>query len=279
MLLTKKKLKLLVVVSLVSLSLSIFLYRIFRPFETSDLRKVIWEVVLPAEYLVKSSLSSLIDSWNRYVLLVGREDENQRLRKENVHLKDQLIGLTGQNREMQLETRRLHKLLGMNVPTNYAAITARVISRDKLPVSRNIVIDRGSEHGMKAGMPVVVEASLVGRITETSWNLSRVMLITDRLSRVDAVIQENRLPGILQGTSSADCILKYIPQNEEIKEGDAVFTSGLSVSFPKGLLLGRINRMGSHSNDLFREISVKPAVDLARLEEVTVLMPLAVSKK
>lgn len=279
MLLPKKKLRLLVVVSLLSLSLSVFLYRIYHPFETSDLRKGIRELLLPAEYLVKSSFSSLVNTWNRYLFLVGREEENQRLREENARLREQMTGLANQNRESQSETRRLQKLLGMSAPANYTVITARVISRDKLPVSRNIVIDRGAEQGIKAGMPVVVEAGLVGRITETSWNLSRVMLITDHLSRVDAMIQENRLHGILQGASAEDCILKYIPRNEEIKEGDMVLTSGLSGVFPKGLPLGRINRLAPPGNDLFRKIHVEPTADLARLEEVRVLIPRAALRK
>lgn len=274
-----QKLRFVVVAFLIALSLGVFLYRIYRPLETSVFTKVTREVVLPGQYLFRSSLVSLTDIWHRYIFLIGREEDNQRLRGENAHLREQLVRLAGQKREYQLEAERLHRLLAMNVPPDHRVMIVRVISRGQSVISRHVFIDQGSDRGIKAGMPVVTESGLVGRITETSANLSKVMLITDSLSRVDAIIQEERLNGILQGTGSDSCLLKYIPRDQEVKEGDLILTSGLSGFFPKGLLLGTISRAETTSGDLFKEVYVRPLVDLARLEEVMVLMPVKAAKK
>ncbi len=279
MLLPPPKLRLAVVAILITLSLGVFLYRVFRPLETGIFTKVTREAVLPVQYLLRSSLVSLVNTWERYIFLIGREEANQRLTKENALLREQLVRLMVQNREYQLEAQRLHRLLAMNIPPEHRGIIVRVISRGPPPFSRHIFIDQGSERGVKAGMPVVTEAGLVGRITETSPNLSKVLLITDRLSRVDAVTQEGRLFGILQGTGSADCLLKYIPRDQEVKEGDLVLTSNLSGFFPAGLALGRVSRVGTSVSDMFKEIYVRPEVDLGRLEEVMVLVQAKGAKK
>ncbi len=279
MLLPPPKLRLFVVAILIALSLSVFLYRVLRPLETSIFTKVTREVVLPVQYLLRASLINLVNTWKRYIFLIGREEENMRLREENAHLRDQVVSLTSQKREYQLEAQRLHKLLAMNIPTEHRGIIVRVISRVQSPLSRHIFIDQGSERGIKVGMPVVTEAGLAGRITETSQNLSKVMLITDRLSRVDVVTQDARLSGILQGTGSADCLLKYIARDEAVNEGDLVLTSRLSNFFPHGLPVGRISRLGTSQSDMFKEIYVRPVVDLARLEEVVVLVPVKGTQK
>lgn len=273
MLFPPKKFKLLFVAFLISLSLAFFLYRSFRPLETGYLTRIIWEVVLPAQYLVKASLTGLVTTWEKYIFLVGREAQNEQLRRENAELREQNIKLSYQNRELQLELQRLHKLLGMSPPPGSSVIIARVISRGQSPFSRHFFVDQGTLRGVKAGLPVVTEAGVVGRVTETSLHLSKVMLITDRQSRIDALTQEERLHGILQGVSSEECLLKYIPRDKELTEGSLVITSGLSGIFPKGLLLGKISRVAITSGDMFKEVFVRPLPDLAKLEEVAIILP------
>jgi len=119
----------------------------------------------------------------------------------------------------------------------------------------------------------------LGRIIETSWHVSRVLLISDGNSNVDAVIQGSRVQGILQGTGAMRCTLKYIAKTEEVKEGDMVVSSGMTEIFPKGLLLGTVIRADKKAPGLFQAIEVVPAVDFTRMEEVLVLVVPEVGKK
>ncbi len=109
---------------------------------------------------------------------------------------------------------------------------------------------------------------MVGRIIETSWHASRVLLLIDENSNIDALIQRSRAQGILQGAGAAGGNLKYISRTEEVLTGDVVLSSGLAGVFPKGLLLGTVTGVSRKEGGLFQKIDVAPAVDFGKLEEV-----------
>jgi rod shape-determining protein MreC len=113
----------------------------------------------------------------------------------------------------------------------------------------------------------------VGRIIETSWHASRVLLLIDENSNIDALIQRSRVQGILQGAGSAGCNLKYISRAENVQTGDVVLSSGLAGVFPKGLLLGFVTGTSGQEGGLFQKIDVASAVDFGKLEEVLVPIP------
>jgi rod shape-determining protein MreC len=113
----------------------------------------------------------------------------------------------------------------------------------------------------------------VGRVIETSWHASRVLILIDENSNIDALIQRSRAQGILQGAGSAGCNLKYISRAENVQTGDVVLSSGLAGVFPKGLLLGVVTGTSGGEGGLFQKIDVAPAVDFGRLEEVLIPIP------
>lgn len=256
---------------LVVLSLSVFVFHSFRPSEIGYVPSLIRRVVLPVQHLVKNSFSDLLNVWDQYIFLIGLQEENQELAAENARLRDQASSLAHINREYQLELQRLRGLMSMTVPPGYRTVAARVLSRVLSPLSDHIFIDQGSMEGLKVGLPVATEAGLVGRIVEVSPHISKVMLITDRLSRVDALTQEGRVNGILRGKGNRGGVLDYISREVLIKEGETLVTAGVTGYFPKGLILGKIARVQS-GGAFFQEIYVQPVVDMSRLEEVLILI-------
>ena len=143
---------------------------------------------------------------------------------------------------------------------------------DHKSVLKTILINQGTAHGLRKDLPVIADQGVVGRVIETSWNVSRVLLLTDANSNIDVMIQSNRVQGILQGGGAAGCTLKYVAITEEIKVGDVVLSSGLGLNFPKGLLMGVVSRVDKKEAGLFQKIEVKPTVDFSRLEEVLVII-------
>ncbi len=249
----------------------VFVSNLLKPAEPGYLRKIVWEIVFPVELLVKSSFRHLVHTWERYIFLVGVKEENLRLTKLNESLSRQVEGAEIQNRELALLAERLKKLLNLKDKLRYGMVGAQVIASHKSSKARFIMIDRGSNQGLKAGMPVLGDQGIVGRVTETSWNVSRVMLTTDHLSRVDIILQEGRLQGVLYGAGRENGYLRYVVGNEEVLVNSPVITSGLCGVFPKGLLAGYVIEAMKAGKDMFQEILVRPAVDFARLEEVLVL--------
>ncbi|MCX7839410.1 MAG: rod shape-determining protein MreC [Anaerolineae bacterium] len=148
---------------------------------------------------------------------------------------------------------------------------ARVVGQDPSNLARYIIIDQGSEEGVKAGMPVVTPQGLVGRVTATGTHWAKVLLITDATSAVNAVVQSTRATGIVQGDVNGNLTIKYVPQGEAIKIGDLILTSGMGGGFPKRLVIGQVTAVRKHDIELFQEAEIQPSVDFARLEFVLVL--------
>jgi rod shape-determining protein MreC len=119
-------------------------------------------------------------------------------------------------------------------------------------------------------MAVISNAGVVGRITDASWNVSRVLLMIDENCNVDALVQGSRAQGILQGGGSKACLLKYVSMAEDVRPGMAVVTSGVGGFFPKGLLLGVVVKVSKKNVGLFQTVEVAPAVDFKKLEEVLI---------
>jgi rod shape-determining protein MreC len=120
-------------------------------------------------------------------------------------------------------------------------------------------------------MPVIAPPGLVGRLTDVSWHVSKVLLFIDESSNVDAILQRTRTQGIIRGDGARGCELKYILKNQDVQEGEVVVSSGIGGVFPKGLLIGVISRADRQDAGLFFKISVTPFVDFSKLEEVLIL--------
>jgi len=260
---------------LLIISLAVISYSASRLSETGFLRKMVLEAAAPVEDAVNVSLKGLYDSWKRYLFLVGMEDENRRLRHGNAVLSEQI----NHYREGYIEGMRLQKLLNLKDGLTNRVVAARVVDRSRASLFKTILIDKGTADGMRVGFPVLSEQGVVGRIIETAWHASQVLLLVDGNSNIDGLIQRSRAQGILQGAGSAGCNLKYISRVEEVLPGDVVLSSGLAGVFPKGLLLGVVTKVSRKGEGLFQKIDVAPAVDFGKLEEVLALIPDAGSGK
>jgi len=254
----------LVIVSLIILSISIQ-----RPGDTGIFKRLVLEAASPPIGAVNSVLDTVRDVWKRYIFLVGLEQENRTLKARIAQLTNEL----NESRELHLEGLRLRELLAMKNTLPGAVIAARVVDRENAYVFKTILINKGTSDGLRVGLPVVSAEGVVGRIVDASWNVSRVLLLTDYNSNISARIQNGRAEGILQGGGAINCALKYVERSEEVKVGDTVVTSGLGGVFPGGLILGTVSRVDRKGSGLFLNIDVSPSVHFSRLEEVLAVLP------
>lgn len=269
MLFPKKYQPIIIACLLVIVSLIILSYSVKQPTQIGFFRELILETAAPLTGMVTASFQDLTSVWKRYIFLVGLQDENERLKRNNALLAQEI----NRYREGYLEGIRLQKLLALKENPNYQTIAARVIGKDQTSIMKTILIDKGTSHGLQLDLPVIADQGVVGRIVETSAHVSRVLLLIDENSNTDALIQENRIQGILQGAASLGCSLKYVTKAETVGVGNIVVTSGLSGLFPKGLLLGTVKNVEKTDSGLFQKIDVTPFVDFSKLEEVMVILP------
>jgi rod shape-determining protein MreC len=151
-------------------------------------------------------------------------------------------------------------------------IAASVIGRDTNPFMHYVIINRGSDDGLRRGMPVVTQQGLVGQISAVIADAARVQLINDPGSTVNVLLQEAETEAVLAGGITGELTLELIPQSAILRSGDLIVTSGYGGSYPANLLVGQVSTIRSNAYDLFQSASVQPAVDFLHLEIVLVIV-------
>lgn len=225
-------------------------------------------VLRPVQEVVTDLSGRARGIWNNYLMLVEVGEQNKALREEIEALRQERAILLAKQRE----NRRLKKLLHLKEDYEFPSIVAGVIGEDVVGWYRSFFINRGSDDGVVAGMAATVAAGVVGRVTESSASVSKVLLITDSALSLDCRVGRTRDRGILSGHLDGMCILRYVGLQSEMRPGDDVVTSGLGGVFPKGLRVGMIESVHPGSQGLFLEAIVAPAVDFSNVEEVLVIL-------
>jgi len=234
---------------------------------TSLFEKLVLQITAPLQMGVAAACETVSDWWGHYVWLVETRSENDRLRVDNRRLVAELNRL----QEVRLTNERLRKLLEFREQQALTALPAQVITEDATNWFRTVMIDKGSEDGIREGMPVVVAEGVAGRIIRTAAHQSRVLLITDASSAIATLVQRNRTRGVCRGRGDG-LSFDFALREKDIEVGDLVITSGTGGVFPKGLPVGTVVRVEREEYGLFQVVEVTPTVDFSRLEEVLVLL-------
>ena len=153
----------------------------------------------------------------------------------------------------------------------YNLTVSKVIGRDPSNLLQFITINKGAKDGIKKGMPVISEGFLVGKISSVSKRSSKVFLITNPSSVVNALVQESRATGIIRVGLGYNLILESISQDAKVELGNAVVTSGIGETFPKGLIIGKINNVDERQSEVFKKAEIEPLIDITSLEVVFVI--------
>lgn len=196
---------------------------------------------------------------------------NEQLKLEVAKLKI----LSQRHDELLEENNRLREMVGYKMRAPFKQlIAAHVIKRSAAMWWNTLIIDKGSEDGIEPDRAVLTDAGLVGKTGRVTANMAEVVLLTDELCRVAAMVEGTREKGILSGergafTSTPDLRLRFLSRNGEIAPGMNVLSSGDGGVFPAKLLLGRVKVF--ENKDIAGEAVVEPAVDFSKLEDVFVV--------
>jgi rod shape-determining protein MreC len=253
----------------------------------------VWVVgaITPLEKCLVWSQNGVSGLWHNYVFLRGVRQENRDLRQQIDRLRLEQVRLS-QDAE---QARRLQALLDFREQFISQTMPAQVIGSSGSENSRLIFIDKGwrdgigkipdndadadrdrdrvNDRGVKEkgnDMAVITAGGVVGKVLYVNKTTSQVLLINDQSSGVGVILEKSRLQGVLKGTASGKVVLDKIMNDEKIELGEKVLTSGGDRIFPKGLLVGIVTDVAG-GPESFLKITVKPAADLNRLEEVLVI--------
>jgi rod shape-determining protein MreC len=197
------------------------------------------------------------------------------LRQRNSELEAEVARLQTQVIELQqqvTETTILAALVDFaraNPEHSYKG--AAVIGRDNSPFLRYVLINIGSNEGIRPGMPVVTDKGLVGRVDAVVGEGARVQLITDAASAVNVRLQSSSVEALLAGSITGDLSMDMIPQAASVQVGDVVLTSGLGGVYPANLLVGQVISVRNLESELFQQAAIQPNVEFSRLQFVLVI--------
>jgi rod shape-determining protein MreC len=251
------------------LCVSLFLVSVSAraPAGPDPIARLILDGLRPLQQQLTGARRAVHGTWETYIDLRDAKRENVRLRERIAALEQEVVALS----EAEKTNERLSELLGLRALLDAPAISARVIGRDPLPWFRTFTVDRGERDGLRRGMAVLSPQGVVGQIAEVSRTAARVLLLTDRNSGIDAVIQRSRARGIVQGALQEGCYMEYLRPGEDVVVGDRVMTSGLDGIFPKGMVVGEVTELVYRHRGLLRAAVVRPSTELDRIEEVLIV--------
>ena len=265
---TSQTRKLIIPILIFFLALSLISANLHSRENMSFFESLVVGITSPVQKVVRGIIGGVGNVWRGYFSLVGSQKENEVLRRELHELKLQV----NRYREADLANQRLRALLNFKKSIATPLLPAELVAFDPSGWFQTILIDKGSSDGVAQDMAVVSAEGLMGRVIGVSSRHAKVLLILDANSAVDALVQRSRVRGVLVGQGRDLCLLKYVQRNEDVQVGDRVISSGMGGVFPKGLLLGTVQKVVRGSSGLFQRVEVEPAANFSRLEEVMVVL-------
>jgi len=203
------------------------------------------------------------------VSIKNLEQENIKLKKDNLNLLSEVVKL----KEIEIENEMLRNQIGLPLQESNKLILANIIGKDSSDFGKYFLINKGKKDGIKEKSVVIVSGNLLtGQVIEIFNSFSKVRLITDPNSLVNARIQNSKIIGLIKGGPTSNLIFDLLPQGKDIEINSMVITSGLSGLFPAGLLIGQIEKVVSSEAQISQIAEVKPVTDFNKLDKVFVIV-------
>jgi rod shape-determining protein MreC len=225
------------------------------------------QAITPAERFGSWGLSKVAGVWQGYFALRNARTENERLHNEVDRLRLRNHELESQAAEVH----RLSVLLNLREAHPEAPmIAAEVIGASADATSHTLFINRGERDRLRRNLGVITADGVVGKIVEVFPTSAQVLLINDKDSGVGALFAGSRTHGVVKGNGDPEPRMDYVVNDEKVKVGELVLTSGEDRIFPKDLPIGTV--VGADPGNPFQSIRIQPAARLDRLEAVLVLL-------
>jgi rod shape-determining protein MreC len=216
--------------------------------------------------VVTTAARGLDGAWTHYVDLRRVRAENQRLTGELGELRVRLQ----QQQALASRAAGLQAVLQLRDATSFPTFAASIIGGSSSPEFRTVTIDRGRDGQIAADMPVIAPTGVVGRVIRTAARASKVQLLVDRNAAVGVLVERSRAQGVAMGVGGPLLRMDFVAGSADVAAGDRVLTSGIDGIYPKGLLVGHVQSV-TRGRGTLGDISIRPAVDFGRLEDVLII--------
>ena len=250
------------ILSLIILAIFIFFLDIYGFVVVKKARSIINDVVFRITYIVSSPLRFIPNASTNLSSHFNLKEENEKLRQVIENYKSLDLNLE----YLTNENKNLRKVLDAeNIVNEKNIVLAKVLVDRNSPFLKSIIINKGTQAGIKKGMPVTQNNYLIGRIVETNYLSSRVLLLNDLNSRIPVTLGNDSAQAILTGSGTKNPKLEYLPEGYVFEDEITIFASGKDGIFIPGTPIGKTTlNSGKYDNE------IKLFVDPNQLSFVTV---------
>lgn len=189
--------------------------------------------------------------------------------------RDELLAENAELRLLEEEVEQLRNQLGFQETyPDLEPVPANVISEDPKGIERILIIDQGSDAGIRIGMAVVSPEFFVGQVTNVDDNRARVTLILDAAAQIGGMLQDSSAEGVVYGRWQAGGLIemRHIDADVEVEEGELVVTSGRTARVPPGLIIGQVSEVELDVQGDTQTVMLTPMLDFRALQSVTVIL-------
>jgi rod shape-determining protein MreC len=211
--------------------------------------------------------------YNNFTRYFGLKENNRVLSAENERLRNLSSGnFTSIDSSARLVTDTT-VVDSSQLIRKYLWRSARVINNSVSGQSNYITLERGRKQGVAPEMAVMGPGGIVGKVTDVSDNMSIVMSLLHRKSVTSVMLKNSNITGILDwnGQNPGLLQLKGVPKSTDLKVGDTVLTSNISLNYPPGLMVGTIAKAEKEKGGNNWLLEVKPGSNFYNLEYVQVI--------
>lgn len=227
------------------------------------------DAIAPVQSAVDDAVRPVGDWWDGV-------SNGASLKTENAHLRKELADARSKARSAEpalRENEELKRLTQLPFLGGIPAVATQIISASPGNFESSVELDKGTDDGIAVGQAVVAGKGLVGRITSASKRRSTVLLLTDPASEVGVRLAASLATGVAKGRAGSNLLtLDFVSPDVDVKRGELVSTAGLqNALFPAGLPVARVVSVEKSPSDLDQKITLRPLVNVGRLEFLDVL--------
>ena len=222
----------LIIISIIILSLEYF-----KSGPINQVRMITKDIIIKSSYIASVPFKSISKTYSSLIDHINMYDEFEKLKTVETKSKNLIL----ENNFFKEENQRLKKLIDEKNLYNEEFFVTKVLLDQKSPYLRSLLINKGFKHGIKLGAAVRSDSYFIGKIVDSNYLTSRILLISDLNSKIPVIIEPGSISAILSGTGDNELgEIEYLPENNNIKEGGIVYTSGSDGVISSGIPIGKI---------------------------------------
>ena len=230
------------------------------------------QVVALAAYPIQRVAMAPIDLFHAVANYFGStaalQEENAALKTKQLRTAPELLRLEA----LQEENNQLRRLLDAQERLPGKSVFAEILYAGRDPFSRKVVIDKGSQHNIQAGQPVIDDVGVIGQVTRVYLLMSEVTLLSDKDQAIPLQVQRNGLRAVAYGGAEGGMLdLRFMAANTDIRNGDTLVKSGIDGTYPPGLPVATVARIERDAAYAFAKIYLAPTAGTDRYRQVLVL--------